>query len=191
MSEIVQITKSAPSLSNADGILLELDAAIDETHERSAEVSKHPVEEGADVSDHVKVSPRRLTINGIITASPLDGTPDESREEEAWEILNRILEAGDTLTVSTTLHTYENMVLTGFSVVRDGKRRIAPPLTFEEVRKVKQEWVSLPPEVIKRPKAQSGATETSDKGTQPPKVVEEKTKKSKLASAMDFLKGRK
>lgn len=48
-----------------------LDASLSENHELSAEITDNEIEDGSNVSDHVRLKPQRLTINGLISSSPL------------------------------------------------------------------------------------------------------------------------
>jgi len=50
-----------------------LDAAIEETHIYSADVTETPVEKGYDITDHVILKPTKLTIRGIVSRTPLNG----------------------------------------------------------------------------------------------------------------------
>ena len=51
--------------------VLELDATISETHELEATVSKNPIENGSDITDNVRLQPRSLSIEGMITETPI------------------------------------------------------------------------------------------------------------------------
>lgn len=50
-----------------------LDATLKEDFTSTAEPTTHPVEDGADVTDHVIIKPNGLTISGIITETPFEG----------------------------------------------------------------------------------------------------------------------
>lgn len=52
-----------------------LDATLKESFKAEAEVTQHPIEDGADVSDHVILKPTSLTISGIVTETPFEGLP--------------------------------------------------------------------------------------------------------------------
>lgn len=62
-------------LSYEDGeqneVFLDFDAFISEQHATSAEISTHPVEEGSKFSDHIRVNPDRLTVEAIVTNTPI------------------------------------------------------------------------------------------------------------------------
>lgn len=53
---------------------IEFDCTIDETHTRTASATEHDVEEGAAISDHVKVGLPRLSLQAIITNTPLNAS---------------------------------------------------------------------------------------------------------------------
>lgn len=50
---------------------IKFDLEISENHSIEAQVSEHPIENGATVSDHVRVLPRKGTIVGMVTNHPL------------------------------------------------------------------------------------------------------------------------
>lgn len=52
-------------------LLLELDLAVSEEHSYRNAVSSYPVEEGLDITDHVRAEPERLTLEGFVTNAPI------------------------------------------------------------------------------------------------------------------------
>lgn len=53
--------------------VITLDCSLNETHSRMSPPTKHPVENGATVSDHIIVEPFSLEITGIISDNPIGG----------------------------------------------------------------------------------------------------------------------
>lgn len=51
--------------------IFQFDAVINEQHSRESTVTSFPVESGQTVTDHVIVAPAELTVQGIITDSPI------------------------------------------------------------------------------------------------------------------------
>jgi hypothetical protein len=49
-----------------------IDVSIREEHNSSAEITRHPVEDGVEITDHVRLGPDRLQIEGIVTNQPLE-----------------------------------------------------------------------------------------------------------------------
>lgn len=50
---------------------LELDASVNETHEATATVTQSEVEDGSNVNDHVTLLPKKLTLEGVVSKTPL------------------------------------------------------------------------------------------------------------------------
>jgi hypothetical protein len=49
-----------------------IDVSLRETHGISAELTQHAVEEGADITDHVRAMPTRLTLEGVVSNQPIE-----------------------------------------------------------------------------------------------------------------------
>lgn len=111
-----------------------IDATVKETHVSECEVTKNPVEDGAPVTDHVQVQPKKLTIEGVISDTPL-GFPvignvqnlvrsvtqifgARSRSQDAYDDLVRLQESKRPFTVITNLKKYDNMILVSLSIPR-------------------------------------------------------------------------
>lgn len=52
-------------------IIVPMDASISETHERSASVTQNPIEDGTNIADHITLAPVRLTMEALISDSPV------------------------------------------------------------------------------------------------------------------------
>jgi hypothetical protein len=51
--------------------VIELDCVISDDHTYANEVTKFPVENGADITDHIRQLPVEVTIDGFVTNSPV------------------------------------------------------------------------------------------------------------------------
>ncbi len=51
--------------------MLELDCSISESHEAAAQLSQNEVEDGSVITDNVVLSPLKLTIEGVVSKTPL------------------------------------------------------------------------------------------------------------------------
>ena len=158
-----------PEFKAGDGaVLLTLDASLSQMHEMSATATEHPVEEGADITDHVQPQLPRLTIQGVIAAQSLADTGEEQgREIDGWAALGRLIDEAVPVTVITTLQTYTSMVLLGVSTVRDGRRGVYPSIEMRQIRTVEQQTVTLPPERIPKKTQRASAPADQDTGRQP------------------------
>jgi hypothetical protein len=140
--------------------IAELDASLSETHSMSAEVTNHPVEEGSEISDHIRKQPDSIQISGVVSNTPLvylasiqapsplmnDLTPVSDRAELAYAELQRIMSQGETVEVVTSLRTYENMALTSLSITRDAASGnvLNASMDLREVIIVKSKVVAAP-----------------------------------------------
>lgn len=138
---------------------IELDASIEETHVSENEVTKFPVEQGVDITDHVRKQPDRVTITGIVTDTPiLSLAPTRTtnlstaRSIDAYGKALYMLAEAQLISVVTSLNTYSNMVIESLEVPRDSKRGHAVEMTLS-LREVKTAEVAV-------------AAGTSDLGTQ-------------------------
>ncbi len=51
--------------------MVQVDASITEQHTTTTQVTEHPVESGPDVTDHIRPMPRRISLSGIISNTPI------------------------------------------------------------------------------------------------------------------------
>jgi hypothetical protein len=148
--------------------VVELDASLSESHESVVAATKHPVERGSQITDHLRPEPVTLTIEGIVSNTPISrkqqvravafggsefastsvaaspyGVPGYA--EEAFAKLREFQERGELLTVVTSLHTYENMALTKLTVPRDRSTGDALRFTatLEEIRFAENKTTSI------------------------------------------------
>lgn len=125
-----------------------LPACTRQTHQRGAEIPKHPVEQGVAVADHVRRLPRTLSLEGFVprygvqtideTAAGLPSNAvsrvladpssaldlfqhnsDGRGHVKVWEQLERACEEGLLVTVFTGLSVYRNMALTSVTAPRE------------------------------------------------------------------------
>lgn len=161
-------------LGQIDG--LEIDATVHEVHGVKAKATRHPVESGSDVTDHVQLMPDEIQIEGVITDTPLIGIADlllgqvdlatltGQRASGAWDLLEQTVKARQPIKVVTTLKTYDNVILEDLSAPRDAENGNAIHFTVRGVviRIVSSQNVGLP-----IPKEARGAA-TQALGKKPP-----------------------
>jgi hypothetical protein len=114
-------------------------------------ISEHPVERGLPVSDHIRQKSERLTVEGVITNTPIDpvlagalpstpGIPrlELSRAEAVYQTLCDLWRTPALIPIKTSSRTYENMALVSLSTTRDEKSGDALKFTgvFQSVRLV-------------------------------------------------------
>lgn len=151
-----------------------LDASIGEQHIGASQVTEHQVENGPDVADHIRPMPNKVSIDGIITNTPIN-TPTTQmfgvtgrqekidagstsyralkfsdtfdRVKDAHNTITEALEGSALWTVTTTLARYENMVVVNYSVTRNAENgnSLRFVADFQQIRIVEsQEVAALP-----------------------------------------------
>lgn len=121
-----------------DGLILELDASLRETHELAGSGSQYPIEDGSLVSDNYTPAPQRLTIEGTVTDTPVQylssvtsGTGGLGSVSNwlgimptsinAWIELKKLWKSRKPFDVATGFDLYKSMVITRLSVPRSAK----------------------------------------------------------------------
>lgn len=175
-----------------------VDASIGEQHILEGEVTDHPVEEGSDVTDHYRVKPRGVQINGVITNTPLatgfpaqtlinsiksvasGGTP----VKDAWSTVKGYFSNGTLITISTSLDDYPNVVLTNFKATRDSKN--GQNLKFSCVaRQLRIVTTEITVDIVVPKTTTAAKTASKAKGRKPPKPANAAKNKSALAKMFD------
>lgn len=137
---------------------IQFDASVSETHTNTAALTDHPVEDGADITDHIRLNPEELSMNVIVTnnppiilaslrAQPVSGFADPAtRAEDTHEFLRNYMEANVLVRITTTLREYRNMAITSMSVERnkDTSNIVNIDLTFRQVIIATTESVDAP-----------------------------------------------
>lgn len=150
---------------SSDEMLLELDASINEDHNFTTDITTYPVEDGANISDHARQQPEKLSLHGFVSSSPvkwLGGIRNlrdqlesgRTRVQTALDILMDMagyrssdseasrkdykLKEPTPVDIITGLRVYSDMMLTSLSIPRDAKTGEAMYFTAEfiKVRKV-------------------------------------------------------
>ena len=112
-----------------------LDASVRETHLTTCDLTENPVEDGATITDHVRFKPVELTIDGVISNTPISfalinnitGAVDTvtsifgqtNRSVEAYNNLLALQKSREPFEVITGLKRYTDMIMTSLSVPRD------------------------------------------------------------------------
>lgn len=133
------------------------DATVSETHTGKLDITEHPVEVGADVSDHAKKAPDALQISGIVSDTPIllnfedrqpiipGGDPD-TRAKNAYDEFVRLQDTAVLLEVATEIRDYADMMIESISVTRDASKRhiLDIGLGLRQFRRATVETVDAP-----------------------------------------------
>lgn len=179
---------AAPVIKTLIDETIELDVTLSAQHNGSVEVTKHPVEEGADPTDHARELPDRLSMEALVTNTPLfapasrSSAPGEAGySQKVLGQLRALKKSRKLVKVRAGHRTYENMMLTTLNVPEDSKvaDAVRMSLTFEEVRFVKSERVRLE-SVTKTPEAPLKKIDKGKKAPETPPAEQNQTVMKKI-----------
>ena len=143
------------------------DNLISFTSAQSIQVTDHPVEFGADVSDHAQIKPNELLFTVQITRSPL-GVPNLSTVELATTWFER--NSGKPIKITAPAGIFSNYVITRWDYPEQPGQRVFN-VTAREVRFALA--VSVPvPARVPNPDVANGLASASASGAQPAVPVE-------------------
>lgn len=122
--------------------VIEIDCTLSAKHSMRVEATKHPVEVGAKITDHLRPEPDSVTVDCIVSNTPVSRTQQTrgiavtggtlnttasqpsvfgvpGYAEEALAKLVAIKDQGILVTLATELRTYTDMALTSLEIPRD------------------------------------------------------------------------
>lgn len=143
-------------MQNETAQYLEFDALISVSYAGAAQITDHPVENGADMSDHIRRRPKQIELSGIVSNDPIiylasfratpsvPGTNPAGRAEAAFKFLEDAQDRGLLMHVVTSMFDYEDMAITSLGCTRDVETGnvAAMSLSLREVQKATTETVA-------------------------------------------------
>lgn len=110
---------------------IKLDVIVEESVQSSTTITSNPVENGADVNDHIIINPLTFSMQGIVSDTKvgilgglnavgqlLSGdafTKENTPSKDAWESLLELQADRTPFTLVTNLKDYENVVIENIS----------------------------------------------------------------------------
>lgn len=114
---------------------IELDVIVNETTQSSATITSNPVENGADVNDHIIINPMTFSMSGIVSDTKVNiiggeigisqlssgdtFTKNDTPSKEAWEELLELQASRIPFTLITNLKDYDNVVIENLAVTQN------------------------------------------------------------------------
>lgn len=104
---------------------VEFDVVVSEGASASARLTKNPVENGADMNDHIIIDPMTYTVTGVATdtRSNILDSPSaafgQRKSEAIWGELLQLMIDKTPFTLVQGLKSYDNVVLTSLSESQD------------------------------------------------------------------------
>lgn len=145
-----------------------IDAVIKESHELRATTTEHPVESGSTVVDHVYNEPVVISLEGVISNTPLSflgitaiksavnyiAGESNDHSEQAFKQLENIFAERKPITIATSLKEYKDMVLESLSVERTAHTSSSLHFrtTAKQIRIVNQARIKVPKPKVERAK---------------------------------------
>lgn len=150
-------------------------------HASQAEVTAFPVEEGADITDNVRILPDAVTIEGTVSDTPIApvatirALSTQIPSEEARDKMRSILAARLPVKVITLNRVYRQVVMESLSETENAQSGKAYQFraTFREIRIVTNERSTVRVAVPRNAKkVKRGAVPTETVETVQPRAVE-------------------
>lgn len=104
---------------------IELDIIINESASASSRVTENPVENGANMNDHIIIEPMTFSVSGVVSnvssnfVSQLSVLSNRSKAADAWEALLELQISRTPFTLVQGLKQYQNVVILTISESQD------------------------------------------------------------------------
>lgn len=105
------------------------DATLTEVYRLNSNVTQHPVEDGAQIVDHIQTQPLEIEIVGVISNTPLPFVTVDTallrsfitpkRAEDFYDRLIDLQKRGQLVIVATMVDVWEDMAITSVQLDRD------------------------------------------------------------------------
>lgn len=120
------VTGVAEQVTTTPAVVYVFDGVLKLEHTQEIELTKHPVQNGANISDHAFIKPARLSLDVLMSDAMSSYTLNQwsgaaSKSVNAYQTLLAIELARTPLTVTTRLNVYTNMVIVGIHAPDDFK----------------------------------------------------------------------
>lgn len=155
LTSIATDTSPEAGQPNAPNIVVAIDTTLSETHTGTNQVTDHPVESGSDISDHSRPDPDQLSMDILITDSPISqqqvaraikqgtvtvqstapqATP--GRAEAAYQDLLKLKNQGILCKVVAVKRTYTQMAILSVTepVSAKDSNAVKMTVTFKKIR---------------------------------------------------------
>jgi hypothetical protein len=140
------------------------DVSVSEVYVTNADVTDHPVEKGSNITDHIRARPLALTIEGIISNTPVEFLASlrfpPKRAEVGYFTLLELQKQGRLVDVLTSLDKFEKMAIESVELTRDVSSGNIAALKLQ----MKQVRLANSLEVEKPARARAGATPKAKAG---------------------------
>lgn len=154
---------------------LEIDVVTSEVITFSSETTDHPIESGADITDHTINKPVQIKMSCVVGGSNL--TNWEDKRADGYEALKALRDARTPISVVTGLEVFTNMIITDIQIDRSvsNSSNLSFEIMFKNITIVESQKKDLSNNISENNKeTKDRASTTKDKG----RVQEKKTTSS-------------
>lgn len=170
-----------PNDGNPNAIIF--DGTISETHDLTSTATKHAIEFGSSISDHVRRNPigfacevavsdqplydlgrgefktKRISIAGQSFDLKMLVFPEKiQRIKEVFDDLEGLIDRNSIVSIITSIKTYDNMVLVKIGLPRNSSSKNIFSLQFEQIKIVDTATVPIPKTGIRKSGAKAKIT---------------------------------
>lgn len=107
------------SSSNVRSVALEVDALVSASPTVEVQPTDFPVEDGADITDHIILRNRGYEVEALVTDMPMEGGVQPGRWLAAWTRLGELAESATRLVLVLPVGEVQPVLLTSFRTVKD------------------------------------------------------------------------
>lgn len=200
MSTFVSLLVTEP-IGGLDDVITEipLDVRVSTNHSFSAQVTEYPVESGAVITDHVHLRPVSITLEGLVSDSPVNVLPNSitplkgdvntgwngvsTRSQDAYDVLQDVYTNRLPITYVSRYATFEDMIIEKLDIPQSrdrGSGALWFTLSLKKITTVETLAAALPPDVVAALKRRRKKTAQARAGTTADKL--EKQLSSKVSS---------
>lgn len=125
---------------------LSFDLILSENHNRSNDITDFNVEDGTIISDHIKKNLENGSLSGLVSNFSLNTFGNIfNRSQDAFNVMEEIMNEQTLVTIVTVLKVYENVGITSVDVVQTSEsgESIVLDVTFKQVNVVKLKTVQI------------------------------------------------
>jgi len=144
---------------------LELDALISEDTVLDSYATVYPVEDGSTITDNVSSDAEKLSLSGMVTSAQITvfGANGWQKLVQAKDVLRRLHEARELITISTGMDTYTDMVMERCRIGRTNEGdHFSVDCDFRKIVKAQLKTDTVPEDkAAPKAKGKAGSTRTS------------------------------
>ena len=108
------------------------------------------METGTEISDHISIEPMTVSVEGVISDSPIGGGDKSGRYLDILYDLERLWRSRSLVTVATHLKVYQDMAIVFIDIPRDGYTGQAMRFSIDLIQVVKAtaQTTSVPADIL-------------------------------------------